>query len=320
MLGLVLPDVGILLTMDEPLPPLPDFRGRIRESASLAATTWFQVGGNADYVVKPKDAEDLCYFLHYLPHNVPRMVIGVGSNLLVRDGGVPGVVLRLGRGFTDMQVEQQGEVLLLHAGAACLDVHVARFAAEHGIAGLEFLSGIPGTLGGAVAMNAGAYGSDIRSVLQGAEIVTPSGELQWLRAEQIPMHYRHSELPAGAIVTRAVLKGRRGEVETIKQTLADIQQQREATQPIREKTGGSTFKNPEGHKAWQLVDAAGCRGLMHGDAQVSEQHCNFMINTGNATAHDLEQLGEEVRKRVHAHSGITLEWEIKRVGVKERQV
>ncbi len=326
---------------------LPLTRGRIRAQADLSGTNWFQVGGKAEYLFKPEDAEDLAHFLREKPADLPVTVIGVGSNLLVRDGGIDGVVIRLGRGFTAMtlasspspfQGEGRDEGSLIHtdggdrgtdphpnplpgrergyiqAGAACLDLHVARFAAEHGVAGLEFLSGIPGTIGGAVRMNAGAYGCDISQVLLEAEIVDAQGNIRCLSNEELGFTYRHSMLPEGAIVTRATLRGMPGDSMDILAAIRDIQDKRESTQPIRSRTGGSTFKNPEGHKAWELIDKAGCRGLTLGGAQVSEQHCNFLINTGNATAADLENLGEEVRRRVKELIGVELEWEIKRIG------
>jgi UDP-N-acetylmuramate dehydrogenase len=288
---------------------LPVTRGSLRRDAAIGRNTWFQVGGPAQYLFKPEDAEDLADFLRQLPPDMPLTVIGVGSNLLVRDGGVEGVVVRLGRGFTALQVAS----CKLQVGAGCLDLHAAQFACEHGLAGLEFLSGIPGTIGGAVAMNGGAYGSDMAQVLERVEIVDAGG-IRWLTADELRMAYRHATLPPRAIVTRTVLKGQAGTKEDIARRMAEIQSQREATQPIRSKTGGSTFKNPPGHKAWELINAAGCRGLTLGGAMVSGKHCNFLINTGGATAADLENLGEEVRRRVHEHSGVTLEWEIKRIG------
>lgn len=287
-------------------------RGVLRADAAIARNTWFQVGGPAEWLFKPKDAEDLAACFKQLPADVPVLVIGVGSNLLIRDGGVDGLVIRLGRGFVDMKAD--GEVLEI--GAGCLDVNAAQFAAQSGVAGLEFLSGIPGTIGGAVAMNAGAYGAEIKDVLVEAEIITRQGEIQRLPAEAFAFSYRHARLPEGAVVSRVWLKGAAGKPEDIAARIAEIQTAREATQPIRSRTGGSTFKNPDGHKAWQLVDEAGCRGLQRGGAQVSEKHCNFLINTGEASAADIEGLGDEVRARVKAHSGIDLQWEIKRVGNK----
>lgn len=285
-------------------------RGSLRENADIGRSTWFQVGGPAERLFKPEDAEDLADFMREKPANMPITVIGVGSNLLVRDGGVKGCVVRLGRGFTQMSVIG-GQ---LAVGAGCLDVNVAQFAAQNGIAGLEFLSGIPGTIGGAVVMNAGAYGSDVSQVLAHAEIVDSEGRIRSLSNEELGFTYRHSSLPEGAIVVSAMFQGTPDAPETIAARMLEIQASREATQPVRSKTGGSTFKNPPGQKAWQLIDAAGCRGLKRGAAQVSELHCNFLINTGGATAAEIEGLGEEVRARVKAHSGINLEWEIQRIG------
>ncbi len=290
---------------------IPGLRGKVRANAEIAKNTWFQVGGTAEYLFKPEDAEDLQLFLSQLPKEIPITMLGVGSNLILRDGGIKGVVIRLGRGFTQISIEADS---MVNAGAACLDLHVANFAAEHGIGGLEFLSGIPGTIGGAVMMNAGAYGSDLSEALLSADIIDRQGVKYTLGTSDCKFAYRESALPEGAIVVNARLQGAPDDVDLVKKRMAEIQTQREGTQPIRAKTGGSTFKNPEGKKAWELIDAAGCRGLRLGGAQVSEKHCNFMINAGGATASDLEQLGEEVRKRVFEHSGIMLEWEIKRVG------
>ncbi len=289
---------------------LPEVRGTYRFNAPLAGTNWFGVGGVAEVLFKPADAADLAFFLKHKPPGQPVTVIGVGSNLIIRDGGLPGIVVRLGRGFTEVDVE--GDTLI--AGASALDVNVARLAATHGRAGLEFFAGIPGTIGGALAMNAGAYGRETNDVLVRAEAVTPAGAVITLSREEMHYSYRHYAGPQGVIFTRGWFATTADAPEAVAARIAEIQSKREATQPIRERTGGSTFKNPDGHKAWQLVDAAGCRGLTIGGAQMSPLHCNFMINTGAATAADLEALGEEVRARVKAHSGITLEWEIKRIG------
>lgn len=291
---------------------VPGLRGRLRTHADIGKNTWFQVGGPAEWLFKPEDAEDLALFLRHKPASMPLTVIGVGSNLLVRDGGVQGAVVRLGRGFTDMEVSGPAT---LTVGAACLDLNVAQFACDHGVAGLEFLCGIPGTLGGAVKMNAGAYGCELSQVLASADIVDAQGAIRTLTAQELGFTYRHSALPEGAIVTRATLAGAPGEPAAIRRRMEEIQAAREATQPIRTRTGGSTFKNPPGHKAWQLIDEAGCRGLTLGGAQVSEKHCNFLINTATATAEDIESLGEEVRRRVREHAGVALEWEIQRIGV-----
>ena len=290
---------------------LPPVRGRIQAEAPLAANTWFRVGGAAEILFRPADIADLSNFLAALPLDVPITVIGAASNLIIRDGGIPGVVIRLARGFGEVTVELDGVI----AGAACLDANIAEHAARAGLAGLEFLSGIPGAIGGAVAMNAGAYGSDVATTHDWAEIVTRQGELQHLHVTDIGFSYRQSGLPAGCVVVRARFRARPGDPATIAARMAEIRASREATQPIRARTGGSTFRNPPGAKAWELIDSAGCRGLTRGGAEISEKHCNFMLNTGGATAADLEGLGEEVRRRVHAASGVTLAWEIKRIGI-----
>lgn len=286
------------------------YQERVRENADLSKTNWFRVGGPAQYLFKPESAEDLSAFLKALPQSVPVTVLGVGSNLIVRDGGIDGVVIKLGRGFVD--IETKGDTVI--AGGGALDINVAAVARDNGIAGLEFLCGVPGTIGGAVRMNAGAYGADTSQVLVEADIVERNGTIRTFTNKELGFVYRNSSLPQGAIVTRAIFKGVKGDVEKIRARMQEISDAREVTQPIRTRTGGSTFKNPEGHKAWELVDRAGCRGLMVGGAQVSEKHCNFLINTGDATAADLEKLGEEVIRRVKEKTGITLEWEIKRIG------
>lgn len=296
---------------------LPAVRGSYRASADLSASTWFRVGGAAEVLFKPADAEDLAHFIANKPSDVPVTMLGVGSNVVVRDGGVDGVVIRLGRGFTSLTVD--GEQLTV--GAGCLDANVAEYAAQHSIEGLEFLSGIPGTIGGALAMNAGAYGVEIKDVLIKAQAVSPTGHLVWLSAHDLEFSYRHCGLPDGWMFTAAVLHAPRGDQDQIREKMATIAAARTRTQPTRERTGGSTFKNPilpDGttKKAWELIDAAGCRGMMIGAAQVSPLHCNFLINTGGATAADIEQLGEIVREKVFANSGIRLEWEIKRIGKK----
>ncbi len=290
---------------------LPPLRGRVQADAPLAPFTWFRVGGAAEALVRPSSAADLAAFLAALPPDMPVQVLGAASNVIVRDGGIHGVVLRLGRGFGEVRVEADGVV----AGAACLDAAVAEHAAAAGMAGLEFLSGIPGTIGGAVAMNAGAYGGDIAGCLDWAEFVTRSGEQVRVPVAGLTLAYRHASLPPGAVVVRARFRARPGDGATIAARMAQIRRDREATQPVRARTGGSTFRNPPGMKAWELIDAAGGRGLVRGGAACSEKHCNFLLNTGGATAADLEGLGEELRRRVHAASGVTLEWEIKRIGV-----
>jgi UDP-N-acetylmuramate dehydrogenase len=293
---------------------LPPLRGRAQANAPLAPFTWFRVGGPAEVLVRPTDAEDLAQFLQALPLDIPVHVIGACSNLIIRDGGLPGVVVRLARGFGNVSVEADGVI----AGAAALDVTVAEHAAAAGLTGLEFLSGIPGSIGGAVVMNGGAYGGEIAACLDWAEIVTRTGAQRRMAAADLAFAYRYSRLPQGAIVVRARLRAQRGEPAAIAARMAEIRAARESSQPIRARTGGSTFRNPPDMKAWELIDAAGCRGLTRGGAQVSEKHCNFLINTGTATAANLEDLGEEVRRRVHAATGVTLEWEIHRIGTPPR--
>ena len=290
---------------------LPPLRGRVERNAPLGPATWFRVGGPADVLVRPADLDDLLLLLRDMPADMPLTVLGAASNLVIRDGGIAGVVLRLARGFGEVVVEADGGII---AGAAALDVTVAETAAAAGLAGLEFLVGIPGSIGGAVAMNAGAYGVEIKDVLDWAEIATPEGLLR-LDAEALHFAYRHAQLPARGVVVRARLRAIAGDKPAIAARLAEIRAAREATQPVRARTGGSTFKNPPGdRKAWELIDAAGCRGLTQGAAQVSDKHCNFLLNLGGASAADIEALGEEVRARVLAHSGIALEWEIRRIG------
>jgi UDP-N-acetylmuramate dehydrogenase len=289
---------------------LPPVRGRLTADAPLAPVTWFRVGGAAEIMFRPADEADLAEFLAHRPPDVPVTVLGVASNLLVRDGGIPGIVIRLGRGFVDIATE--GETV--HAGAGALDLNIALACREAGIAGLEFLSGIPGTLGGALRMNAGAYGRELKDVLRGTIALDGKGKRHVVPAAALGLTYRHCAAPADWIFIAAELVGSVGDPAEIGRRMAEIQAAREASQPIRARTGGSTFANPPGHKAWELIDRAGCRGLARGGAQISEKHANFLINTGNATAADLEGLGEEVRRRVFETTGITLEWEIKRVG------
>jgi UDP-N-acetylmuramate dehydrogenase len=288
---------------------LPPVRGKLMADAPLGPLTWFRTGGPAEVLFRPADVEDLAMFLAALAPAVPVTVIGAGSNLIVRDGGVAGVVIRLSASFARITAEADGVV----AGGAALDLTIAETAAEAGLADLAFLSGIPGTIGGAVAMNAGAYGTETGAVLDWAEIVTREGFCA--RRDDLGFFYRRSDLPEGAIVTAARLRARPGDRAAIAAEMATIRAAREATQPVRARTGGSTFKNPaEGPRAWELIDRAGCRGLTRGAAQVSEKHCNFLLNLGGATAADIEGLGEEVRRRVHETSGVTLEWEIRRLG------
>jgi UDP-N-acetylmuramate dehydrogenase len=290
---------------------LPALRGRLIANQSLAELTWFRVGGSAQALFMPEDEEDLAYVLGILPGEIPVAVIGLGSNLIVRDGGVPGVVIRLGRGFGEIAIEG----LNVRAGAAVPDVKVARATQEAGIAGLAFLRGIPGAIGGALRMNGGAYGRETKDALLEARAVDRQGRVHVLGNADLHYSYRHCGAPDDYIFTQALFAGEHGEAAVIAAEMDKITESREATQPIKSRTGGSTFKNPPGHKAWQLIDAAGCRGLRIGDAQVSEMHCNFLINLGNATAADIETLGETVRRRVTENSGVELEWEIKRIGV-----
>lgn len=289
---------------------LPKVRGRLSEGSALSAVTWFRVGGPADVLFKPADVADLSAFLQAKPSDVPVTVIGVGSNLLVRDGGIEGVVVRLGRGFTE--ISSNGTTL--SAGAGVLDLNVALSARDAGIGGLEFLSGIPGTVGGALRMNAGAYGSDVSEVFLHADALDAKGTQHRLDKAAMGFTYRHSAVAEDWIFVGGTFQGKAEDPKAIHARIQDIQTKREETQPVRARTGGSTFVNPTGHKAWQLIDDAGCRGLRKGDAMVSEKHCNFLINTGEASAADIEALGEEVRRRVRDKSGIDLQWEIKRIG------
>ena len=329
-------------------------KGRLRRDVTLAKRCWFAVGGPADWLFIPEDTQDLCRFMKQRPTDLPLYILGVGSNLLVRDGGLRGIVLRLGAGFAQVEVESRvesresceekdrgQEARLLNrasperavapshgprqearagdkyiiAGAAALDVNVAQAAREAGIGGLEFLVGVPGTIGGAVAMNAGAYGKEVKDVLESAEVVDERGTVHVLKPEELGFSYRHSSLRKDWVCTRVVLKGQPEAQDVIAQRMQKIIEEREGSQPTRARTGGSTFKNPHGaKKAWQLIDEAGCRGLTVGDAEVSRKHCNFLINRGAANANELESLGEEVRRRVKENSGVELEWEIKRIG------
>ena len=301
---------------------LPGVRGRLVPGRSLGDMTWLRVGGPADVVFHPADTEDLAGFLAACPPDIPVTAMGVGSNLLVRDTGVSGVVIRLGRGFNRVAAEGAE----LHAGAAALDSQVAVAAARAGIAGLAFLRGIPGTIGGALAMNAGCYGTEIKDVIVAAEAVDRQGRVHRLAPDQMGFSYRHAAAAEGLIFTGAVLRGALGDPGEVEAEMTALLARREASQPVRLRTGGSTFRNPSGAsstgaegesdalKAWRLIDEAGCRGLAVGDAQVSEKHCNFLINRGFATAADLETLGETVRARVKARSGIDLRWEIRRIG------
>lgn len=289
---------------------LPKVRGSYRENFLLSKVTWLGVGGCAEILFKPADIEDLSYFLKTKSPNIPYLVLGVGSNLLVRDGGVKGVVIRLGKEFTEITHNEN----YLTAGAGALDLNVSNYCLDNSLEGLEFLSGIPGVIGGALAMNAGAYGQEIANHLIKLEALDEHGDLITIKQEDCGFQYRSSKLNKNLIFTKAYFKIKAGDKNLIAKRMEDIQQQREQSQPIRNKTGGSTFKNPQEHKAWQLIDQAGCRGLRVGDAIMSEKHCNFLINQGSATASEIEQLGEKVRKAVFNNSGIMLEWEIKIVG------
>ena len=289
---------------------LPAVRGALRNNVPLARMLWFRVGGPAEVLFEPADREDLARFLKGLPPDMEVTVIGVGSNLLVRDGGIPGVTIRLGRPFSAIACSGTR----IRAGGAAMDVSVAREGRDAGIAGLEFLSGIPGTIGGALRMNAGAYGREIGDVVVSAEAIDRAGRTHRLDAAALGLGYRMCAVPEGWIFVEAVLRGEPGTRAAIAARMAEISDARNEDQPVRERTGGSTFKNPKGRSAWELIEEAGCRGLTRGGAQVSPLHCNFLINTGGATAADLEDLGEEVREKVEAATGIRLEWEIRRVG------
>lgn len=289
---------------------MPAVRGTLRRAVALAPLTWFRIGGPAEWLFQPADVDDLSAFLAAKPASLPVMPMGVASNLLVRDGGIDGVVVRFGGPLAKVEVE--GSTVI--AGAGALDQRVAQVAQAAGLSGLEFMIGIPGTIGGAVRMNAGAFGGETRDRLVWAEALDPKGRLHRLTPSDLGMTYRHSGLPADWIVVRAAFDGVPGDREAIAARMQAIREEREASQPLRVATGGSTFKNPPGHRSWQLIDQAGCRGLRHGAAMVSEKHCNFLINTGEATAADIEGLGEDVRAAVLKTSGVDLHWEIRRIG------
>lgn len=299
------------MMQSRPCYALPPVRGTYAENAPLKDLVWFRAGGSAEILFRPADAEDLVTFLYSKPADLPVSVIGVGSNLLIRDGGIPGVVVRLPASFGKIAAEGTR----VRVGAAALDAAVARAAADAGIAGLEFLRGIPGTIGGALRMNAGCYGREIKDVFVEAKAVTGQGNMVTLSADEMGFVYRKSRVPDDLIFVEALLQGEAGNPDEVRARMNVLVEQRESTQPVKAKTGGSTFKNPPGHKAWQLIEGAGGRGLQLGAAQVSEKHCNFLINTGEASAAEIEGLGEEVRARVKEKSGIDLEWEIKRVGI-----
>ncbi len=291
---------------------MPSVRGKLTAGAPLAPLVWFKSGGKAQWLFEPADTDDLTNFLNELPDDVAVMALGLGSNMIVRDGGVPGVVIRLGKPFA--KIEQVDDTTLRCGGGAS-GILVSSTARDASIAGLEFLRGIPGTVGGFVRMNGGAYGREVKDILVSAKLALRSGEVVEWPLEQLGYTYRHSEVPDGAVVIEATFRGVPGDRAVIGAEMDRIAAAREESQPLRSRTGGSTFKNPPGHKAWALIDAAGCRGLALGGAQVSEKHCNFLLNLGSATSADIEALGEEVRRRVMAKTTIALEWEIQRIGV-----
>ncbi|MDD3029434.1 MAG: UDP-N-acetylmuramate dehydrogenase [Alphaproteobacteria bacterium] len=297
---------------------LPDVRGKLIPNGKLADQSWFRVGGPAEVLYRPADVEDLAFFLAGCPKDIPITVLGAASNVLIRDGGVPGVVIRFGPTLSYVHVESDG----IHAGAGAIDLNVARTAQNIGITGMEFLCGIPGTIGGGLRMNAGAYGREFKDIVFMAKVAERDGTIKTLTAEQIGFSYRATKVPKDTIFIEAHLVGEAGDPDIIAAHMREIQKSKHETQPIGEKTGGSTFANPEndpkGRKAWQLIEEAGCRGMKIGQAKVSEKHCNFLINTGYATAEDLEKLGEEVRRRVFEKFGIELRWEIKRIGVAKK--
>ncbi len=305
------PDCAVEGSIEAPI-DTEGLRGRLTPDAPLAKLVWFKSGGKADWLFEPEDIDDLREFLRRLDGDLPVMALGLGSNMIIRDGGVPGVVVKLGKTFADVTIDD--ESCVVECGGGAHGILVASAARDCGVAGLEFMRGIPGTVGGFVRMNGGAYGREVADVLIDCDIVMPGGQCHSLPASDLQYSYRHSALPTGAVVVRARFQGTAGDPETIGAKMDEIAEARENSQPLRTKTGGSTFKNPPGKKAWELVDAAGCRGLRMGGAQVSEKHTNFLLNTDNATSADIEGLGEEVKRRVYENSGIELEWEIQRVG------
>jgi len=294
---------------------LPIVRGKYKENYKLAHLTWFKVGGAADILYKPVDEDDIANFLKQNGGKLPVTVIGAGSNIIIRDGGVEGVVIKLGSGFTEIEILPEGDLLV---GAACLNFNLAKFAQANGIKGFEFLVGIPGTVGGGVAMNAGSYGSEFKDIVKSVYALDKIGAQMQIPLKDIGFDYRKNSLPTNLIYTKVVFRADRGDSDEIKLKMQDINKKRAETQPITEKTSGSTFANPEGKRAWELIDQAGLRGMRIGDAVISEKHCNFMINQGNANASDMEQLGEFVKNKVKDHSGIELKWEIKRIGINEK--
>ncbi len=306
-----------LIDGEKLLRQLPEVRGRMRTNADMSELTWFRVGGPAEVLFTPRDEADLADFLKNTDPSIPVFVVGVGSNLLVRDGGIKGVVIRLGRGFAQIAVEDETRI---RAGSAVLDVRLSRFAMDNLIDGLTFFRGIPGTIGGALAMNAGAHGGETKDVLVEARVIDRSGNISVIRNKDMEYSYRHCGLPRDLIFTEALFEGWPGEREVIAARMAEITEMREEAQPVRSRTGGSTFKNPPDAKSWQLIDAAGMRGAVVGGAQVSQLHCNFLINNGDATASDIETLGENVREKVKQNSGVDLDWEIRRIGEKTNGV
>ncbi|HAX90668.1 MAG TPA: UDP-N-acetylenolpyruvoylglucosamine reductase [Rhodospirillaceae bacterium] len=297
------------------LEQMPPVRGKMAANAPLKDQTWFRVGGPAEVLFRPEDFDDLAAFLNGCPKDVPLTVIGAASNLLIRDGGVAGVVIKLGPAFASITAEGDK----IKAGAAAMDVNIARAAQKEGIAGLEFFSGIPGTLGGALRMNAGAHGSEVKDVVQSISALDRHGNKHTMTPKEMGFAYRHSDAPADWIFTGAILQGRTEDIDIITERMSFLGQTRGESQPVRERTGGSTFANPKKHKAWELIDKAGCRGLKMGGAMVSDKHCNFLINTGSATAADIEALGEEVRRRVLEEFDIELRWEIRRIGLPQKK-
>lgn len=294
---------------------LPIVRGKYKENYKLAHLTWFKVGGAADVLYKPVDEDDIANFLKQNGGKLPVTVIGAGSNIIIRDRGVEGVVIKLGSGFTEIEILPEGDLLV---GAACLNFNLAKFTQANGIKGFEFLVGIPGTVGGGVAMNAGSYGSEFKDIVKSVYALDKMGAQMQIPLKDIGFDYRKNSLPTNLIYTKVVFRADRGDPDEIKLKMQDINKKRAETQPITEKTSGSTFANPEGKRAWELIDQAGLRGIRIGDAVISEKHCNFMINQGNANASDMEQLGEFVKNKVKDHSGIELKWEIKRIGRNEK--
>jgi len=292
----------------------PPLRGRVTRRAEISNSTWFRTGGCAEFLFKPKDYTDLSNFLNSKPKSLEHTILGVGSNVLVRDGGIPGVTIKLRRGFSHISIEENHGEIIINVGAATLDSNVAKIAADSGLEGLEFLSGVPGTIGGALRMNAGAFGREMSDIVVSAIVLTSDGSKKFLLNKDLGFEYRKCSVPKDWIFIEATLCAHKGDPKVIAKNMSQISEYRIRSQPIRALTGGSTFKNPNGQKAWKLIEDAGCRGLQVGEAEISKKHCNFIINKNNATASDIEDLGEEVRARVESNSGIKLEWEIERIG------